>query len=106
MIIKPQIRGRDERQLHFINAYRERPEISRAARLAHVHRATVYRWMTDPAFVDAMKAASGAFYQIHRARMLAEETARQHWREERERARRPIRCHYLALARAAKRRKG
>jgi hypothetical protein len=93
-----------ERQLWFLDAYRKRPEIARAARFAAVHRATVYRWLADAAFDDAFRAASDLYYRQHRARAIAEEVARQRWREEREQARRPMRCYYLARARAAKRR--
>jgi hypothetical protein len=64
-----------------------------------VHRATVYRWLADPAFADAMRAAAEVFFQEHRAKVLAEEAAQQRWRDERERERRPMRCYYLALAR-------
>lgn len=93
-----------ERQRRFLDAYSQRPAIAPAARLAGVHRATVHRWLADPAFADALRAAYEVFFQENRAKMLAEEAARQQWREERERARRPMRCHYLALARTAKRR--
>jgi hypothetical protein len=91
-------------QREFLEAYRERPTVALAARLAGVHRATVYRWLTEPAFAAAVRDAEEAFYRENRAKVLAEEAARQQWRDERERARHPMRCHYLALARAAKRR--
>lgn len=78
--------------------------MARAARLAGVNRTSVYRWLADPAFVAARRVALDEFFRQHRAKVLAEEAARQQWREERERARRPMRCHSLALARAAKRR--
>jgi hypothetical protein len=91
-------------QRQFLEAYRERPTVSFAARLAGVHRATVYRWLADPAFAAAVRAADEEHYRENRAKVLAEEAARQQWRDERERARHPMRCHYLALARAAKRR--
>src|SRR5687768_16829264 len=87
--------GWSERQRRFLDAYRQRPAIAPAARLAGVHRATVYRWMADPAFAGALRDADEAFYRENRAQVLAEEAARQRWREERERARRPMRCHYL-----------
>ena len=98
------MRGLTEQQRRFLDAYRQRPVISPAARLAGVHRATVYRWRAAPAFAEAMRAASDEFFREHRAKVLAEGAARQQWREERERARRPMRCSYLAKARAAKRR--
>src|SRR5262245_22946969 len=93
-----------ERQRRFLEAYRLLPTVARSARLAGVHRGTAHRWLRDAAFADALRAAAEAFFQQHRAKVMAEEAARQRWREERERARRPMRCHYLALARAAKRR--
>jgi hypothetical protein len=60
--------------------------------------------MADAAFVEAMRAAADAFYRENLARVMAEDAARRRWREERERARRPMRCDYLERARAAKRR--
>ncbi len=93
-----------ERQRRFLAAFAERPTIAVAARLACVHRATVYRWLAAPAFAAALRAAYQVFFGANRAKMLAEEAVRQHWRDERERERRPMRCHFLALARAAKRR--
>lgn len=97
--------GGSDRQQRFLEAYRQRPTIAPAARLAGVHRATVYRWLADDAgFAAAMRAAAEVFFQSHRLKVLAEEAARQRWRNERERERRPMRCYYLALARAAKRR--
>jgi len=96
--------GWSECQRRFLDAYRQRPTIAPAARLAGVHRATVYRWLADAAFAADMRAAAEAFYREHRAKALTEEAARQCWREARERERRPMRCYYLARARAAKRR--
>jgi hypothetical protein len=93
-----------ERQRRFLEAYQQRPTIAPAARHAGVHRATVYRWLADPAFAAALRAACKVFFQKNRAKLLVEEAARQRWRDERERARRPMRCYYLARARAAKRR--
>jgi hypothetical protein len=92
------------RRRRFLAAYRERPWVAPAARLAGVHRATVYRWLADPAFAAAVRAAGDEFYAAHKAKVRAEDAARARWRAEREAARRPMRCHYLALARAAKRR--
>jgi Helix-turn-helix of insertion element transposase len=77
---------------------------ARAARLAGIHRATVYRWRADPEFAEALRAAADEFYREHKAKVLADEAARQRWRDERERARRPMRCELLASARAKKRR--
>lgn len=85
----------------FLNAYAEKPQVAPAARLAGVHRATVYRWMTDPEFVTAMRAAAQEFFRRNRARVDADEAERKRWRQERERARRPMRRAILAKARAA-----
>ena len=91
-----------DRQRRFLDAYRQRLAIAPAARLAGVHRTTVYRWMGDAVFLAAMKDAAEVFLRETRARALAEEAARQRWREQRERERRPMRCYYLARARAAR----
>ncbi len=92
-----------ERQLRFLAAFAERPTIAVAARLACVHRATVHRWLKNAGFAAALGAAYEVFFRANRAKALAEEAVRRHWREERELERRPMRCHFLALARAAKR---
>jgi hypothetical protein len=55
--------------------------------------------MTDPAFTEAMRSVAEAFFKQHREKVLAKEAARAQWRQEREKARRPMRCYYLALAR-------
>ena len=55
--------GWSERQRRFLDAYRQRPTIAPAARLAGVHRATVYRWLADAAFADALRAAAEVFFQ-------------------------------------------
>src|SRR5262245_13558558 len=102
MLRNVKTRDWSERQRRFLDAYRQRPTIAPAARLAGVHRATVYRWLADPAFADALRAAAEVFFREHRAKVIAEEAVRQRWRAERERERRPMRCHYLELARAAK----
>jgi len=86
----------------FLNAYRQRPTVARAARLAGVARCTVYRWQADPGFRDAMLAASEAYYAEGREQVLADEAARRQQRQERERERRPMRCANLAKARAAR----
>lgn len=88
----------------FLAAFRDRPTVARASRLAGVHRSSVYRWRADPEFAAAMAAAAAAWYAAARAEVLAEEAARAAWRREREQARRPMRCEVLARARAAKRR--
>src|SRR5262249_54563843 len=74
-----------ERQLRFVDAYRQRLAIAPAARLARVHRATVYRWLADAAFTAAMRSAADAFFREHRAKVLAEEQTREQWRGQRER---------------------
>lgn len=104
ILTKVNTAGWTDRQRRFLDAYRHRPSVAPAARLAGVHRATVYRWLADAAFVDAMRTAADEFFREHRAKVLAAEAARGRWRQEREQARRPMRCHYMALARAAKRR--
>ena len=91
-------------QRRFLDAYAEKLRVAPAARKAGVHRATVYRWMADPEFVTAMRAAAQEFFRRCRERVDAEEAERRRWRQERERARRPMRCANLAKARAAKRR--
>ena len=91
--------GGSERRRRFLDAYRQRPAVAPAARLAGVHRATVYRWLADPAFAAAVREAVEAFFTAHRAKVLAQEVARQRWRDERERARRPMRRYYLSRAR-------
>jgi hypothetical protein len=96
--------GWSDRQRRFLDAYREQPTITAAARLAGGHRATVHRWLADTAFAEALRVAYELFFQDNRVRVLAEQAERRWWREERERARQPMRCHYLGLARAAKRR--
>ncbi len=84
-----------ERQRRFLDAYRQSPNIAPAARLAGVHRATVYRCKEHAAFADALRASYEVFYRENRLKVTAEAAARKRWREERERARRPMRCHYL-----------
>ena len=91
-----------DRRRRFLDAYAECARIAPAARLAGVHRATVHRWLAEPGFAAALRDAFEVFYRRNRERVLADEHARRLWREERERARRPMRCHYLARARAAK----
>jgi hypothetical protein len=93
------------RQQRFLDAYRQqRLAIAPAARLSHVHRATVYRWQRDAVFAAALRAAQALFFQEHRAKVMAADAERQRWRDARERERHPMRCEHLARARAAKRR--
>lgn len=95
-----------DRQQRFLLAYTVEPTISGASRRAAIHRATIYRWKADPAFVTALEAAWKAWH----ARYLREvyEPARQAraaWRAEREAARLPERTANLARALEARRRK-
>jgi hypothetical protein len=92
-----------DRQRRFLDAYRQRLAIAPAARLACVHRATVYRWLRDAAFAAAMQNAAALYFQEQRAKVLAQEEARKQWRRQRELERRPMRCYYLARAREARR---
>src|SRR5437764_206423 len=92
------------KQKRFLVACREEPTVTRAARLAGVSRTSVYRWLAEPEFVAAREAALGEFFGAHRAKVLAAEAARAAWRAACERAHWPMRCHVLALTRAARRR--
>jgi len=87
--IEPNI-GWSDRQRRFLDAYRQYAVIAPAARLAGVHRCTVHRWRATPAFAEAMHHASEDFFRVHRAKVLADGTARRVWREDRERARRSM----------------
>jgi len=91
-------------QQRFLDAYRETLRIAVAARVAGVSRATVYRWLADPEFTESNRAAAEEFFRQHRAKIQVHIEERRRWRQERERARRPMRCANLARARAAKRR--
>jgi hypothetical protein len=89
-------------QERFLTAYAERPSIASAARAAGVARCTVYRWLAaTPPFEKALRDAYEAAVAKSRARWEEWTAERQRWRDERERARRPMRCFYLAKARAA-----
>jgi transposase len=104
VLINPNTPVKIAAKRRFLDAYRETLRIAVAARTAGVHRATVYRWLEDPAFVEAKRLVTEDFFRLTRARALEQEEARCRWRQERERARRPMRCEVLAKARAAKRR--
>ena len=99
-----EVPGASDRRRRFLDAYRRDIVVASAARMAGVHRATVYRWKADPEFVAEMQAAVEEFFRNHRAKVAEADAARRALREEREKARHPMRCHYLAQARAAKRR--
>jgi len=88
-------------QERFLDAYRETLRIASAARVAGVSRATVYRWLADPEFAEAKRVAAEEFFRQHRAKIQVYIEERCRWRQERERARRPMRCANLAKARAA-----
>jgi hypothetical protein len=94
--------GLSDAQRRFLDAYKQYAVVAPAARLARVHRVTVWRWRRDPAFVAAMRAAAEVFFDEHRAKVLAQEAERQRWREERERSpqRQAMRRENLARARA------
>jgi hypothetical protein len=85
----------------FLDASAEKLRVAPAARLAVVHRETVYRRMADPEFVTAMRTAAREFFRRCRERVGAEEAERRRWRQQRERSRRPMRCANLAKAHAA-----
>ena len=102
MLAKVSTPGKIKSQKRFLNAYSEKLKIATAARLAGIHRATVYRWMTEPEFVKAMRAVTEEYFRRVRMRVDVAEAERKRWREERERARHPMRCEILAKARAAK----
>ena len=102
MLRNVEVPGESDRRRRFLDAYRQDIVVAAAARMAGVHRATVYRWKANPAFVAQLRAAEEEFFRNHRAKVAAANAEREAWRAERERARRPMRCHYLALARAAK----
>jgi hypothetical protein len=73
ILMNPDARRWSDRQRRFLDAYQLRPTVARAARLAGMHRATVYRWQADAAFVAAMRAAADVFYEENLARVMAEE---------------------------------
>lgn len=64
----------------FLEAYSRDPVVRRAAEHAGVHRASIYRWKADPAFVRAMEQAFAVWNQAHQARVARDraEQERQH----------------------------
>lgn len=87
MLSNVKVTGVSDRRRRFLDAYQQRPAVAPASRLAGVHRATVYRWLRDAAFADAMRAAVELYFREYRAKVLAEEAAQQRWRDERAQAR-------------------
>jgi len=89
-------------QARFLTAYSECPSIASASRTAGVARCTVYRWLAAiPPFEKAVRDAWKGFADRNRERWEKWAAERAEWRRERERERRPMRCFYLAKARAA-----
>jgi hypothetical protein len=93
-------------QERFLALYGERRAIAPAAREAEIHRSTIYRWRTNPAFVQAMDAA----WEAGHKKWLREvyepwEAARQAARAAREEELRPMKRANLAKALEARRRK-
>lgn len=93
------------RQRRFLSAYSQQPQIAPAARVAGIHRASVYRWRADEAFVAAMDAAMQSWYAALQVRIKIQEAARQEQRARREAELRPMKARNLVRARAARRRK-
>jgi hypothetical protein len=69
MLAKPNINRKTDAQRRFLEAYAKKLNIALAARQVGIHRATVYRWMTDPAFVIALRGATAEFSRRIRARV-------------------------------------
>jgi len=90
------------RQQRFLEAYAEQPTIAGAARLAGVHRASVYRWKADPDFEKALDQAFAAWLKQHRARLAIEDAARAELRRRRELDLRPMKIENLEKARNAR----
>lgn len=61
--ISPQ-RRTSRAQQRFLDAYAELRQIRAAAEKIGIHRATIYRWRADPAFVSAMASAWRAGYDL------------------------------------------
>jgi hypothetical protein len=95
-----------ERQRRFLAAYQQRPAVAPAARMAGLHRSTVYRWLADPAFQAVIADAFAAWDKGHLQRYEKEEAERRRQRELRELELRPMRLANLEKARAARRRHG
>lgn len=73
-----------DRQVRFLDALIEsRLNTTVAARLAGIHRTTVYLWLRQPAFVAARKATAEAFFAACRAEALEWQAARRLARDDR-----------------------
>lgn len=93
-------------QQRFVAAYKSCLKIKTAARVAGVGRSTAYRWLqANPSLNDALLLAYREAVAEWQPVLAAQEAERKRWREERERARHPMRCANLARARAIKQRK-
>ncbi len=93
----------EERQNRFLLAYTELRSVAPAARRAGVHRATIYRWRADPAFVARMDAAWEAGYAHWRRTVYEpEEAQRQAARVARQAALRPARQERIRRTNAAR----
>jgi len=93
-------------QQRFLAVYREHRAVAAAAKLAEIHRSTVYRWRQDPAFVAAMDAAWKAGHeQWLREVYYPQEAARKAAREQRELELLPMKRANLARTLETRRRK-
>jgi hypothetical protein len=85
----------------FLTAYSECRTIAGAARMVHIHRATVYRWKADLGFAAAMERAWRAGYERwYRAEYLPQAAARRAAHERRNAELRPLRQHLAARPRS------
>jgi hypothetical protein len=91
-----------DRRGRFLAAYTEEPTIAGASRRAGVHRATVYRWRSDPAFVAAMDAAFARWHAAHLARYMVTYHERQRRRAARNAELRPQRVAHMRWVRSLK----
>jgi hypothetical protein len=88
----------------FLTAYAEIRTVAGACRKSQIHRSTIYRWRSDPAFVTAMDAAWQAGYRRwYKEIYEPQERARQAARERRYAELKPIYAANLAKARSARR---
>jgi hypothetical protein len=95
----------NDRKQRFLLAYTECRTVAGAARMAAIHRTTVYCWRRDPAFVEAMSTAWQAGYERwYQAVYIPDAARRRAAHERRNEELRPLRQRLAANARAAKRR--